>query len=852
MKPATLARLSASLALALTPVLGTAPASAQTDSVTVTPGARYSAAPLHRLLLGSDYRDLWTTPIRVPILDLEGLRPVERGSGMQTRSLRFRAEDGIEYNFRSVDKDQAGGMHPDFQGTLVSRVAQDQVSSKHPLGALIAAPIMDAVGILHPGPALYVMPDDARLGEYRAEFAGMLGMLEIHPNELGDDLPGFAGALRVAAADRLLEHLEESPEHRADARAYLRARLVDLLIGDWDRHLGQWRWARYDDPAGGYRWVPIPEDRDNAFSSFDGLLPKLLRGAAPQLTPFGPRYPALHGLVNNAQELDRRILAELDREAFRTEAAELRARITDAVLRGAVDAVPPPYRELRSESLLDDLRARRDALPQVAMDYYALLAREVDVRATDEDDLATAHHREDGSLEVVLRPRGGDDRPYFHRIFHRGETREVRIYLHGGSDRAVARGSGPGGIAVRFIGGGGDDTLVDSTAARGVRAAFYDDRGDNRFVRARRTVVDTRTFVAPQRDGGGFNDNAPAFRDWGREMSWFAPYLSWRYNAGPVIGGGPTLTRYGFRRVPHARRVALRGLYAPLHSRFGVELEAESRLTNSPGRLQLTALASQLEVTRFHGFGNESQGGGPSDRYKVWETEYAASLAYHHSYAPGAEVFLGPTLRYTRLELPADGPATTLRPAGSEPHGTVGLRLGGSLDRRNSTAYPTRGGMVRVEAAAHPDWWSAPGEFGRVEGMGAAYLPLPLAATLAVRAGGSAAFGDYPFQEAAFLGGSRTLRGTPRQRFAGGAALYAGGELRGFLTRFNFVSRGDLGFIALADAGRVFVDGEDSDRIHTGVGGGLWVGILDRSRTASLVFASGTEEALYLSFGMPF
>ena len=848
MKPATVARRSIPLALML--VLGSTVADAQTDSMTVVAGSHYSAGPLHRLLLGSDYRDLWTTRIRVPVLELSGLEPVQRGSGLQTRSLRFRASDRVEYNFRSIDKDQAGGLHPDFQGTLVSRIAQDQVSSKHPLGALIAGPIMDAAGVLHPGPELFVMPDDARLGEFREEFAGMLGMLEIHPNELSDEEPGFAGAARVAGADRLLEHLEESPEHRADARAYLRARLVDLLIGDWDRHLGQWRWARYDDPNGGYRWIPVPEDRDNALSSYDGLLLSLARGSAGHLNRFGPHYSALPGMVHNAQELDRRILPALDREAFEMEAADLRAKITDAVLQRAVDAVPQPYRELRSESLLADLRARRDALPQAATRYYALLAREVDVRGTDEDDLAIAQHHDDGSVEVVLQLRGDEATPYFRRTFQPAETREVRIYLHGGSDRAVVRGAG--GIRVRLIGGGGDDVLVDSTTSRGARAALYDDRGENRLEGSSGTVVDTRAFEEPEHEGGGFNDNAPAFRDWGREVIWFSPHASWRYNAGPVIGGGATVTRYGFRRVPHARRFSLRGLYAPLHTRFGAELEVESRLTNSPGRLQLTAHATQLEVTRFHGFGNETGGADGSDRYKVWETSYAASLAYHHGVAQGTELYVGPVLRYIRPEIPADGPAATLRPAGSDPHGTVGLRMGGSLDRRNSAAYPTRGGMLRLEAAAHPGWWSAPGDFGRVEGMGAAYLPLPLDATLAVRAGGSAALGEYPFQEAAFLGGSGTLRGTPRQRFAGERAVYAGGEVRGFLTRFNFVSRGDLGFIALADAGRVFVDGDDSDRIHTGVGGGIWVGILDRSRTASVVFASGTEEALYLSFGMPF
>ncbi len=39
-----------------------------------------------------------------------------------------------------------------------------------------------------------------------------------------------------------------------DARAYLRARLMDVLIGDWDRHLEQWRWARYEND--GERGIP--------------------------------------------------------------------------------------------------------------------------------------------------------------------------------------------------------------------------------------------------------------------------------------------------------------------------------------------------------------------------------------------------------------------------------------------------------------------------------------------------------------------------------------------------------------------------------------------------------------------
>ena len=122
-----------------------------------------------------------------------------------------------------------------------------------------------------------------------------------------------------------------------------------------------------------------------------------------------------------------------------------------------------------------------------------------------------------------------------------------------------------------------------------------------------------------------------------------------------------------------------------------------------------------------------------------------------------------------------------------------------------------------------------------------------------MRAGGRRVFGEFPFQEAAFVGGSGTLRGFPRQRFAGDVSAFAGTELRTFLTRFNFISRGDLGVIALADAGRVFVEGQDdSGGWHAGYGGGAWLGILDRTRTLSIVVAGGEETAVYLSLGMPY
>jgi hypothetical protein len=263
--PVGVTRRTLLAAAAIFSIAGGAPATAQReDSVSVVAGERYGAGGVHRLLLGRDYRDLWTVPIRVPVLDLDtfagGLDPVRTGGNLQTQALRFRAGDGREYNFRSVDKELTPALPNYAKGTLVDWVRQDQTSAQLPVSPIVAAALLDAAGVLNPGPRLIVLPDHPRLREFRERYAVMLGTLEVHPNEGEDDEPLFAGAERVAGTDRVLKHLDEDPAgHRVDARAFLEARLVDVLMGDWDRHEGQWGWARYG-PEGRYRWVPVPEE----------------------------------------------------------------------------------------------------------------------------------------------------------------------------------------------------------------------------------------------------------------------------------------------------------------------------------------------------------------------------------------------------------------------------------------------------------------------------------------------------------------------------------------------------------------------------------------------------------------
>ena len=285
----------------------------------VVPGERFRAGGFKRWLYGRDYRDLWATPIEVTVLDLDrvggGLTPLRTGGAGQSISLHFTGQDGRRYTVRSLDKDPMKRKWDELKNTVVDDVLQDMISALLPTGALVVDPLMEATDILHPKHTLVVIPDDLRLKEYREEFAGLIGMLQEHPSEGPDDTPGFAGSRKISGTDKLWKRLEKTPCNRVDARAYLKARLMDFLINDRDRHYGQWRWARFS--AGDcYTWLPIPEDRDQAFVDFDGFGMAVARRGIPMQIEFDDAYPSLVGLSTTGWELDREFLVELHKTAW--------------------------------------------------------------------------------------------------------------------------------------------------------------------------------------------------------------------------------------------------------------------------------------------------------------------------------------------------------------------------------------------------------------------------------------------------------------------------------------------------------------------------------------------------------
>jgi hypothetical protein len=499
------------------------PGQESSDSVTVIPGPEYDAGWLHRIFFGDHYRDLWAAPVRVPVLDLSafagGLKPVEMGGGFQTKSLRFIGNDGMYYKFRSVNKNPRAVLPLELRETVAGDLAQDHISTSHPCASLIVDVLATAVGVPTLDARLVYLPDDDGLGGFRGEFGGLLGILEIYPEADEEGVVDFLGATKIRNTLKMYEAMENDSEDRPDAYAFLKARLLDIYVGDWDRHVKQWKWAQFEED-GEKVWLPIPMDRDQAMVRLDGLFPTVASLAITQFTDFSEAEPNIAKLTFSGHYLDRRLLVGLGREDWDSTVASFVAALTDDVIARAVKRVPQEYYALDGERIDGILKKRRDTFSSIADRYYGLLADYVDVHLSDKREVVAVRRIDDERVEVTAwrRQKTGEADPgrqVFHRVFHADETSEIRLYALGGDDVVQVTGEVSSSITIRVIGGKGDDEFVDESVVGGYlwgfvpftdsperRSYFYDHQGDNKFRVGSATVVDSDTYRPPP--GGTF------------------------------------------------------------------------------------------------------------------------------------------------------------------------------------------------------------------------------------------------------------------------------------------------------------------------------------------------------------
>jgi hypothetical protein len=778
----------------------------------------------HRKLFGENYRKEWAMPTRLPLIHVStfqgGLTPLQRGGGMQSNSLRLVDKNGNEWVIRSVEKTVDLLLPEALRSTFARDFLDDVTSGQHPFSALVVPPIANAVKIPHSNPVIGVIAPDKNLGFYERYFANTICLIE-EREPLG----------KTDNTRKMLDNLDKDNDNSVKGKEFLRARMLDMFIGDWDRHEDQWRW--YDEDSGKAKlYLAVPRDRDQVFHLTQGLLPKL--ASKPYLLPtlqnFGPKIESPKYSMIKAHFLNARPEVQFNYEDWMKMAGKFRDELKDSVLESGLQRLPAASYNIRHKVLLQDLKDRREDIPRAMDEYYKFINKIADIKLSDKNELVSIHDAPGGSLQVTvhkINKNGEIKDELMNKTFSSRFTKEIRIYTGQGND-SISVNNKSSSIALRIIGGEGKKSFEVAEAKRRIKLYdkpghyFYGDSG--RFIKHISTDSLNTSFVPVNL----YNVTMPLLS------------IGINPDDGLLIGAGFIHTQQeGFRKSPYASQYQLMVSHSSSTSAFSVKYSGEWNQTVGTADLTIVAnVYAPSNTQNFYGTGNESVLNKTGD----YKTYYRARFNYYQLLPAlrwnfngrRSSLSIGPGLQYYHFEEDDNAGRYIVQPGAVQTYDSAslskdkshaGLIFTYNQDLRNNKITPTWGSTISVRVAAWQALNAASKSFGQASANLVLYKNINARSTLilADRLGGTLTVGNPAFYQTAFLGGQGNLLGYTQFRFAGLNSLYNNLELRFKLADFvNYILPGQFGIFAFYDIGRVWEKNDPSNQWHNGTGGGVY------------------------------
>lgn len=837
----------------------TALAQTKGDSIKLAIEPEYNrVSGTHRFFLGENYRKLWATPVKFRIFHIStekgGLKILQKGGGLQTKSLRLQDSTGQQWVLRTIQKYPEKGLPPKLRPTVAKDILQDQVSAAHPFSALTVPPLAQALGIPHSNPELVYVPDDPALGEYRKDFASQVFLFE--EREPLD-------AEKTDNTAKVQRKLQEDNDNRVDQQIVLRARLLDMLLGDWDRHEDQWRWEKID---GKHETVyePVPRDRDQVYYKTSGLLPWIVahQWLKSKFQGYSGEIRDISGWNFNARYFDRYFLNQLSENDWKTQIAYVQSKLTDEVITNAVKRMPDTIYLLSGREIIAKMIARRNILQKQALEYYQFISKEVEIPASDKRDKFTITNESSGRLNVTvnkIKKDGSIDKTTYQRSFDSAVTHEVRLYGFGGDDVFSVSGTEASPITVRMVGGADVDSFYVDPNLHNKSKLYIYDRSDQQNILPENAQAKIRTST----DTAVNSYDKTSFK-----FDRFEPIILANYSTdiGILLIGGFSYEKHGFRKEPYAFRQEFLTNYSLERKSFIFTYMAQwnKAIGQNDLSINLRSLGPNNQ-SNFFGIGNNTvfvnEGEKEISYYRNKYNYVTGDVSLHHQYG---KLRLSAGIAGQLYNSAADNNAHRFLNDYDQVHPGenvfdtklyAGILLRAEVDTRDKSILPNKGIYWNTTVSGFTGVSSANNTYGQVLSEFSFYLNPDRDSVLVIanRTGAGTIVGDAAYFQQMKLGGAQNFRGFHTNRFTGRSIFYNNLELRLKVLDFSsYLLPGTLGLIGFNDFGRVWVPGESSSVWHDGYGGGIYL------VPAQLVLIQGVvgfskEGALpYISIGFRF
>ena len=795
------------------------------DSAVISASDKYkNETAVKNSVLGKNYRLEWNTPVTFKVFNLRkekgGFKITGIGGGKQTKSLKLEDSKGKEWTLRTIDKDPEKAVPQNLRGTIGQAIVVDVISASSPYAPYTIPLLAKAVGVPAANPQFFFVPDDPAFGYYRPLFANTVCMLEERqptPDETD-----------TKSTNSIINKLFEDNDHHIDQPAVLKARMLDMFIGDFDRHADQWRWGTKDTGKGKV-YYPVPKDRDQAYFNSNGLLLKYLsNNSMPFLQGFKKEIKNVKGFNYVAKDFDRTFLNQLSKEEWKTISDSFVYKMTDDVIKNAASKYPREIKILDSAFTVNKLISRRKKLAANTMKYYGFLARGVTVTGSNEAEYFHLQN-DNGRVKLSVYDNNKDNDTsalVYQRSFTGKETKELVLYGLNGDDKFVVDDDISSKIKLRIVGGKGNDSF---NLQGKIKKTLYDlSTEKNVLVNTRRTEKHFST-----------NPQILDYKNTGFQYDRFIfPQINVGFNAEDklLLGVGFTSKKYGFRKVPYSSLQKLTTLAAVNRGAFSAKYEGIFNNVVLKNDLIINGDIVAPTLTNFFGYGNQTLFDKtiPLTYYRTRYKFVTGSLAIRKRFNDIFQFSIGPYYykywndindnRGRILELPSNIGKDSVGVYSSKEY--LGGRVKLDINYINNEIFPTRGitwftsftslqglnnnSRQTTDIQSDMTIYASISELSKVSGV--------------LRFGGGRIFSkSFEFFQSKTLGVQNYLRGYRRNRFSGRGMAYGSGELRFRIFKSkSFVLPGDLGLLGYADFGRVWIDEEKSDKWHNSFGGGVY------------------------------
>ena len=793
------------------------------DTLDVAANAGFSKITnAHRFIFGDNYRAEWSTKTTLPVIKIAkfhgGLVPTQRGGGKQSRTLRLEDKKGNEWAIRSVNKYAESILPSNLRQTYAKDVVADAMSAQHPYSSLIVPVLAEAAGIPHSNPVIGLIAPDSTLRAYQKDFVNTVCLIEER------DPAG-----KSVNTAKLFRELAKDNDNTIDTALFLRARLLDLFIGDWDRHDDQWRWvAKKNDK--GKRYMPVPRDRDQVFHVMEGVLPNIiaLPWFQPRLHDYDGKIKRVNAFFSNGSQLNARFLHQFSMEEWLKATHDFMALMTDDVIEKALKRLPPQSYKIRHEQLASQMKIRRGNMPKAMAEYYHFLNKTVDIETSNKNEFVELLDAPNKGLALKIYKISKErkiEQKLYDRVFYPDVTKEVRIFTEGGADSIHINNHSS--IMVRVVGGSGANKYVFEHSEKKVNVYEKEENVKNLPSNSMMRVhIPNDASYTSYISNKANNAKVPGIN------------VGYNVDDGILLGLNYKIINQGFLKSPASTVQFFSFSKALATEAYNFRYKGEwlGAFKTADFVLKGKALAPS-STQNFFGVGNNTPLDKGEDFPRYYRTRFnifRLDPTVRWRKGPAATVSAGAFLEYYQFKAKDTIGRIVAHPSliGSYDSMSItqgkiftGLTFDLDFDNRDNRLFTTLGTRFLFKVQGGKGLTDNTRSYLQVTSELSVYQKLDGSGVITIsnRFGGGFTLGRPTFYQSLFLGGHDNLLGYRQYRYAGAHSLYNNLELRLKLSQItSYILPGELGLTGFYDVGKVWVNGVQSKTWHQGLGGGVY------------------------------